>query len=193
MIVEEITWGNERLFVGLAEIKNSKHMSREQLVAFASEHSRGLMALQFVDAASVAGVIHLLSAAQNAVNAWKGGYPIARGLDVEVLVYASAQRQIGKAFERMGVRDGLDHVAVVVISDKAESAQQSIGKIVKRMGPERDPPFPLDQERTERVMSLFDIDKAELGAISDGERPEDVQNALSRCVAGRVSLVAVDS
>ncbi len=193
MIIEEISWGNERLFVGLAEIKNSKHMSREQLVSFAAEQSRGLMALQFMDAASIAGVIHLLSAAQNALNAWKGGYSVARGLDVEVLVYASAQRQIGKAFERMGVRDGLDHVAVVVINDTADSARQSIGKIVKRIGPERDPPFPLDQARTERVMVLFDIDKDELSAIADTEKPEDIQSALSRCVAGRVSIVAVDN
>ena len=72
------------------------------------------LTVQFMNGLLIADDIHLLSAAQNAVNALSGKYMLSRSLDVELLVYASAQRQIGKAIDELGVYDGRDHIAAVL-------------------------------------------------------------------------------
>jgi tRNA threonylcarbamoyladenosine modification (KEOPS) complex Cgi121 subunit len=191
MLIEELTQGKERLFVGIAEFENARNSTRDELVRNAAERPRGVLALQMMDASCVSGPLHLLAAVQNAVSAWKGGYSIARDLDVEIVVYASAQRQIAKAFERMGLRDGLEYVAFIVIARTRNSARNCVKRVSTLVGPERIPPFPPYAERLEKVKAMFSVSDAEIETIKVSDELDDLQSALSRCVVGRISLVAV--
>ncbi|MHA1924807.1 MAG: hypothetical protein ACW974_02730, partial [Candidatus Thorarchaeota archaeon] len=81
--VETLTYENEVFHVGIGELTNSKALSKDKMVSLASEKNEGIIAVQLLDSALVAGELHLLSATQNALNAWKGTYAISRSLDVE--------------------------------------------------------------------------------------------------------------
>ena len=193
MILETVEYENEIYWTGIAEIFNSSHMGKDALVKLASEREEGIYAIQFLDSSLVVSVGHLLSAVQNAVNAWKGDYMLTRGLDVEVLVYASAQRQIGRAIENLGIRDGLQSIALVVVGSDKKSVRNVITKMVNKAGEEVKTAFVPDRERLERIMHHYGVNEKEINALTDSDEIEIRIEALSRCVVSRVSIVALDT
>ena len=193
MILETVEYEDEIYWTGIAELFNSSHMGADALVKLASERDEGIYAIQFLDSSLIVSIGHLLSAAQNAVNAWKGDYMLARGLDAEILVYASAQRQISRAIENLGIRDGLHSMALVVVGGSKKDVRNMISKIVANVGEEAKTAFVPDRERLERIMHHYGVYEKEIKALTDSGEIEIWAEALSRCVVSRVSIVALDT
>lgn len=66
----------------------------------------------------VFGEDHLLSAWEKAERAFRRGTNVARDRMVEVLLYASGERQISTALEKMGLRAGSSRL-VLLVTEKA--------------------------------------------------------------------------
>ncbi|RDE11826.1 MAG: hypothetical protein C4K49_11095 [Candidatus Thorarchaeota archaeon] len=193
MLLEKLMRGDSFLDVGIAHLKNSKRLGKTALVSLASQTRPHTLAVQFLSPTLIACGLHVLSAAQNAVNAWFGGYAVSRGLDIEIAIYASGQRQIGPALDAMGVRDGMSSLALVVIGEGPEIVQEVVTSIIRETGIEVDPPFVLDEARFRRIMEHFNIGEVELRSVSESDDPEAMFIALCRCIASRVSMVAIDT
>jgi len=193
VILETVEYEDEIFWVGIAELFNSSHTGKDVLIKVASEGEKDIYAIQFLDSSLIVSVGHLLSAAQNAVNAWKGDYMLTRGLDAEVLVYASAQRQIGRAIENLGIHDGLQSIALTVVGGDKKAVRDVITKMVDKVGEEVKPAFVPDRERLERIMHHYSIDEKEIKALTDSDEVEIWAEALSKCVVSRVSIVALDT
>jgi tRNA threonylcarbamoyladenosine modification (KEOPS) complex Cgi121 subunit len=191
VILETVEYEDEIFWAGIAEIGNTSNMGKDALVNLASEREDDIHAIQFLDSSLIVSIGHLLSAAQNAVNAWKGGYMLTRGLDAEVLVYASAQRQIGRAIENLGIHAGLQSIALVVIGGEKKAVRDVITKMVNKVGKEIKPAFVPDRERLERIMHHFGVNEKEIKALTDSDEVEIWAKALSKCVVSRVSIVAL--
>jgi KEOPS complex subunit Cgi121 len=69
-----------------------------------------------LDADKVCGVDHLLSAVLHARRAFQRGENASNTLSMEVILYASGERQISKAKKKMGLHQGTERVAVVLLS-----------------------------------------------------------------------------
>ena len=193
MILETVEYENKIFWAGIAELFSSSHMGTDALVKLASEKDEGIYAIQFLDSSLIVSIGHLLSAAQNAVNAWKGDYMLTRGLDAEILVYASAQRQISRAIENLGIRDGLQSIALVVVGGSKKDVRNVITKMITKVGEEAKTAFVPDRERLERIMHHYGVNEKEVKALTDSDEVEIWAEALSRCVVSRVSLVALDT
>jgi tRNA threonylcarbamoyladenosine modification (KEOPS) complex Cgi121 subunit len=141
VLFEKISRGEIDVFVGVAEVANSKELSKDQLVTLTGDSSSGIMAIQFFRAEVISGVGHILSAAQNAVNAWEGKYGKTRTLSMELLVYSSAQRQIGHALDKMGVHDNMESVAIAIIGEDQSTVKKRLQKLVTTVGDEIIPMF----------------------------------------------------
>lgn len=179
--------------VGVSEIQNSNKLTQDELLALATSMSNEFLNIQLMNGLLVIDEIHLLSAAQNALNAQNGGYMLSRSLEVEIIVYASAQRQIGRALEEMGIYNNLEHIAVVMIGADKESVEQSMEELVRKVGTEFTDPFEVSKERFDRISEHFKIDEKEIATLTDSVDILERTTALSRCVVSRVSLVAFDS
>jgi tRNA threonylcarbamoyladenosine modification (KEOPS) complex Cgi121 subunit len=193
VILETVEYEDEVFWTGIAELLNSSHMGADALVKMASKRDEGIYAIQYLDSSLIVSVGHLLSAAQNAVNAWKGDYMLTRGLDAEVLVYASAQRQISRAIENLGVHDGLQSIALVVVGSDKRAVRDVITKMVNKVGEEIKTAFLPDRGRLERIMHHYDVNAKEIKVFTDSDDVEIWAEALSRCVVSRVSMVALDT
>ncbi len=193
MILETVEYEDKIFWAGIAELFSSSHMGTDALVKLASEKDEGIYAIQFLDSSLIVSIGHLLSAAQNAVNAWKGDYMLTRGLDAEILVYASAQRQISRAIENLGIRDGLQSIALVVVGGSKKDVRNVITKMITKVGEEAKTAFVPDRERLERIMHHYGVNEKEVKALTDSDEIEIWAEALSRCVVSRVSLVALDT
>ena len=71
--------------------------------------------IQLMNADAIAGKEHLKQGVIHAINAFKRGENLAKDLGIEILIRTSAQRQISKAFDILGLEEGKMNIAVVLI------------------------------------------------------------------------------
>ena len=191
--IEMLDSNETTIAVGLSEIHNSNKLDQDELLDLAKSLSRPGLTVQLMNAFLITDEAHLLSAAQNAFHAQEGDYMLSRSLDVEVIVYASTQRQIGRALEDLGVFDGIERVAAVVIEKDKGTVERTLKELVQRIGAEATQPFTATEDRFDRILEYFQIDMTEVRTFTDSEDIVELQKALSRCVVSRVSLVAIDN
>ena len=193
MRLETLTYDDEVFHVAVGEITNVNLLKKEEIISLASEQIEGIIAVQLLDSTLVAGEVHLLSAAQNALNAWKGDYAISRNLAVEILLYASGQHQIGVALEKLGVNDETTSVAAVVLGTDESNLKSHVDYIVDKIGSIVQQSFAPTEERIQLIMMHFGINDTELTTLSSSDSIEARYRALSGCVISRVSMVALEA
>ncbi len=193
MILESLVSSKDSMYVGISELRNSRALGKDNLIDIASAVGEFLSAVQLFNPALIVDYHHLLSAAQNAVNAWNGNYAHARSLEVEIAVFASGQHQIGHALDVFGVKDDMANVAAVIVGTDVDRIEACHRTLIKQIGEDIEPPFTLDSSKTRAIMDHFGISEEELNAVSISDNPEILQRTLSRCVVSRVSDVALES
>lgn len=132
--------------------------------------------VQLLNADGIAGKEHVLHAARQATLAFKRGDNVAKDLGLEVCVRASAQRQISKALELLGLKEGLNNICAVVIG----CDEQVDKKLEELLGKRND--------------TLLDADATYLKGvyqISD----EEIENSggITRVMIERTSLLVLET
>jgi tRNA threonylcarbamoyladenosine modification (KEOPS) complex Cgi121 subunit len=119
--------------------------------------------VQLLDASLVAGYEHLQFAVLNALNAFAGHVGISSNLAIEVILYASAQRQIKEAFRLIGLQLSTRKVAVVVLARTEEQASRTLRAVLRLIGGQRDDRvIDLTEDKLEGIKKLFGISSVEL-------------------------------
>jgi KEOPS complex subunit Cgi121 len=145
--------------------------------------------VQFFDARLIAGWKHLYFAALNALNAFKNKTNISNSVAVETLLYASAQRQINKAVELLGIKPESSQVAVLVIAETKQKTATILETVSELISSERDDSvIELTSEKVNGVKRLFGISKLELEAKLEKKGFE--KKALLNLVIEHVALLA---
>lgn len=124
------------------------------------------------DADKIAGFAHIESAVAHAKRSFAEGKQIARSLSMEILVYASGQRQCSLA-SKFGLHDGENKVYVLILDGDEEKAAALVREIVTECEP-----FAPNEEKL----------KAEFG-ITDAEMEAAGENRIEELVIERVALV----
>jgi len=145
--------------------------------------------IQFFDATLIAGWEHLYFAALNALNAFKSKQNISNSLAMEALLFASAQRQISRAVEMLGIRPESSQVAVLILAETRKRATAALGIIFETMSGERDDNIlELTDEKIGGLKRLFEISDLEIKAKLRKEALE--QEALIDLVIEHMALLA---
>lgn len=193
LLIEKLVTKDGDLWIGISENKNSRGLDTDKLLELAKSLSKSVLAFQFLNSNMIVDEMHLLSGAQNAVNALKGDYMISRTLDVELVVYVSAQRQIGRALEIMGVNDELSSVGVVCIDEDEKKVRERFMGIAEKVGEETSPMFSPSSEKISALMQNFGITELEMKQFYDSDELVLRNQALSKCIVSRVSQVCLGS
>ncbi len=121
--------------------------------------------VQLLDASLVAGYEHLQFAVLNALNAFAGHVSVSSNLAIEIILYASAQRQIKEAFRLVGLRPSTTKVAVVVLARTEEQVSRRLEAVSRLIGGQRDDQvIDLTEDKLEGIKRLFGISSVELEA-----------------------------
>jgi len=146
---------------------------------------------QFFDAKSIATWQHLYFALLNALTAFRNGMNVSKSLAMESMIYASAQRQIRKAVELVGIAVGTSEIALVIIGNDSEIAKSALSKISENTkGISDDTVLELSEEKQRIVREKFEISDLELKAIiKDG----NLKEALTNLVIERMALLATEN
>ena len=120
---------------------------------------------QVFDADRVAGWEHLYFAAVNAVKAFEAGSAVSKSLAIEVLLYASCQDQIKRAFKILGLSPSTEQVALLVMADGAEEAERAFERASGLIGTEDDTVLLVDDEKFEKQRRVYSVSDLELEAV----------------------------
>ena len=82
-----------------------------------------------IDPRMVCGRDHLVSAAEHALRAFERGTNSSSSLGLETVLYASGERQISRALEKMGLKPGREEVALVLFDLVADQVIETLGMV----------------------------------------------------------------
>jgi KEOPS complex subunit Cgi121 len=165
------------------EVKNAKDLLR----AVRTEKRENIQ-VQFFNAGLVATWEHLYFALLNALTAFRTKRNVSKSLAVEIMLYASAQRQIKKAIELIGVKAGCSDVAVVVVGKKlrdVEAAVSAISRLFAKKPDER--VLELSTLKSQEIYKAFTVSENELAVVTKGG---DAERALVDVIIERVALLS---
>jgi len=118
-----------------------------------------------MDADKVCGKGHLESAVFHARRAFERGMNASNTLGMEVILYASGERQISKAKKKMGLHHDTERVALIVLGPE----EAEVETVLKTLDLRRDDSL-LDCS-VEKGLS-FGIDRAEMEAVGSALLPD---------------------
>jgi len=146
--------------------------------------------IQFFDAQLVATWQHLYFAVVNAITAFKNMENISKNLEMETMLYASAQRQIQKAIETMGIKHNSSNIAVVIVSKKPENSRKALLKISKHLRAQPDESvLELSKRKMKTVQKAFGISDRELQTV---KKKDNFERALTDLVIERAALLSTN-
>jgi tRNA threonylcarbamoyladenosine modification (KEOPS) complex Cgi121 subunit len=145
-------------------------------------------AVQFFNAELVATRQHLYFAVLNALTAFRNKSNISKNVAVEVMLYASAQRQIRKAIALVGIKRDSANVAVVIIGENADAVKTVRAAVSKRVGAEPDETvLALSNDKVQSIRKAFEISEREVETVV---KAGDAEQALVNLVIERVALLS---
>ena len=144
--------------------------------------------VQFFNAGLVASWQHLYFAVLNALMAFNNKRNISKSVAIEVMLYASAQRQIRKAIDLIGVKRDSAQVAVVIVGESPSSVKAVLSAVSKRVGKEPDETvLELSKEKMLSVRRAFGISEKELETVME---KNNIEQALVDLVIERMALLS---
>jgi KEOPS complex subunit Cgi121 len=139
----------------------------------------GQTSIQFFNADLIATSVHLKFAIINALEAFKGKTNISKNLAVEIMLYASVQRQIQRAIEKIGASRDSQNVAVVVLDESQEKTAEALKEIVDCFGLQPDESvLELTSKKEKQITQAFQITDKEIQATSQNNHTETIVNLI---------------
>jgi tRNA threonylcarbamoyladenosine modification (KEOPS) complex Cgi121 subunit len=175
-------------YIEITGYKNIESAKAVESLKNNRKHPQGA-SVQFFDADLIATKDHLYFACINALYAFRGKVNIARTVAVEIMLYASAQRQIQKAIERIGVKTKTKNLAVVIIGDSKEQTQTQLQGLNAHLGMEPDEiGLEMTSEKIIKIMRTFRITTQEIKTVIKNSNEEV---ALVNLVIEHGALLAI--
>jgi tRNA threonylcarbamoyladenosine modification (KEOPS) complex Cgi121 subunit len=149
--------------------------------------------VQLFDADTVATHLHLLASAVHALQAFKTSRNVSKSIGTESLLYASTQRQIDEAINRVGLRPTSQNVATNVIGSQSNSVIRSIEKVRQEVGGQVDDSVLniRDHSKIEAILRTFEISDTELEATETGTDIVQLERAIVKKLLSRMSIMAL--
>ncbi len=118
---------------------------------------------QIFDASLVAGVEHLVHAARSALIAHATKNNFASSLGVELVCWVAAERQIARAFEKVGVHQGDGELALLTVGTSRAQVKTARTEIFRELAIRRDDRvLELKHEKFSSLQKAFSISQKEL-------------------------------
>jgi tRNA threonylcarbamoyladenosine modification (KEOPS) complex Cgi121 subunit len=185
MLVRIEEFGKYAIITGF---KSIRIRNKEEFLREIRKEKQSNVEIQFFDAKSVATWQHLYFALLNALTAFKNSENISKSLAMETMIYASAQRQIRKATELIGIGNGTSEIALLVVGDDSETLKSALTMISQNINMKNDDAvLGLSKEKKMIIKEKFGISDLELKTIT---KKDDLKEALTNLVIERMAILA---
>lgn len=176
-------------YIAITGFRNTKIKDTERFLKTIREEKGLDLEIQFFDAKFVATWQHLYFAALNALTAFKNMENISKSLAMETMLYASAQRQIRRAMELLGIKSETSDIALLIIGENLETVKSALSAIsLSAEAQHDDTVLELSEEKKEIIQKAFGISELELKTVM---KKDDLEKALTNLVIERMALLAI--
>ncbi len=118
---------------------------------------------QVFDASKIGGVGHLVHAAHLALVASSTGHNFADHLGIELVCWVAAERQIARAFQKVGIHEGKMNLAFVVVGNTARQVRSAFDRIFRGLNVRPDDTvLELTRDKVSVLKEVFSISREEL-------------------------------
>jgi KEOPS complex subunit Cgi121 len=177
----------EGQYVEITGFKSVKVEKPDQLLKAIRSSETPDVAVQFFNANLIATWEHLHFAVLDALMTFKTKRNISKNLAVEVMLYASAQRQIKKAIELIGVKSSCSDVAAVVVGESREAVESAASSISKHFRKKPDEHvLDVSSAKEQAIRRAFGITENELAVVT---KNSNTKSALVDLVVERMALL----
>jgi tRNA threonylcarbamoyladenosine modification (KEOPS) complex Cgi121 subunit len=145
--------------------------------------------IQFFDAELIATPEHLYFAVLNALQAFLQKTNISKSVAMETMLYASAQSQIQKSIDILGIKKTTKNMAVTIIGSdpkQIEDARQELTSCIGRNSDET--VLQMSKHKQENIKQAFSITNEELHSLTK----DDIETAIVDLVIERIALLATE-
>jgi KEOPS complex subunit Cgi121 len=153
----------------------------QHIGSLARKHS---VVIQVFYADMIFGVDHIVSAVNHAVRAFKQRTNVTNSLEMEILLYASGERQIKQAIPKMGVKEGEGNIALLLFHEGKNIEHKVVDSLLEEIIDS------MSLARDDRVLEA-DENMLEKFGIMDVERGTVAKNKYRDLVLERVAMVDV--
>jgi tRNA threonylcarbamoyladenosine modification (KEOPS) complex Cgi121 subunit len=176
-----------RKYAIITGFRNIKVRNKDDFLKRMHKEKRSGIETQFFDAKSVATWQHLYFALLNALRAFKNGDNISKSLAMETMIYASAQRQIRKAMEFIGISIDTSEIALLAVGDNSENLKSVLSMISRNINAKNsDAVLELSEEKKKIIREKFGISDLELKTTM---KKDNLKEALTNLVIERMALL----
>ena len=174
-------------FVGIAGFREAQVTDVPAFIEAVREKI-GEYIFQLLNADHVGCWEHLYFATLNALKAFQDERNLAGRLDVEMLLYASGQDQISKAFTLLGLTPQASRIALVTLTESEGEAVAAIKRATPLLGVPDDDVLEVNGQKFKRLREVFSISDEELEAVAE---PGGERSALKSLLIERCALLAI--
>ncbi len=176
--------------VGITGFRNVKIREIDSFLRKINKEKPSYLEVQIFNADLIATWQHLYFAAVNALTTFSNRDNMSKTLAMETMLYASAQRQIRKATEKLGIKQDTPNVAILVIGEKPASVKSFLARIPELIEAKEDEmALELTNEKIKKIQEAFAISNMEIETVmKKGNRRE----ALTNLIIEETALLAAD-
>ena len=132
----------------------------EQIQSFSQKNN---VCIQVFNANMIFGKNHLISAVEHAQRSMKNKTNTTNSLGMEILLYASGERQLKLAIPKMGVKTGRAKIVLTLVKEKGEISDKIVNEMLNLFSLARDDSV-IDGDK--ETLKNFGINKTELKTVS---------------------------
>jgi tRNA threonylcarbamoyladenosine modification (KEOPS) complex Cgi121 subunit len=144
--------------------------------------------IQFFDAELIATQEHLYFAALNALQAFQNKTNLSKSTAMEIMLYASAQRQIQKAIQQSGIKPQTTSMAVVIIGENQTQIQTLLESVTACVGTDPDERvLEMTKSKENKIKEAYQITDEEIRTTMENN---EQKKAIVNLVIERLALLS---
>lgn len=147
--------------------------------------------IQFFDASVIATWQHPFFALLNAQLAFRNHKNISKSIEMETLLFASAQHQINKAIKKIGINAHSQDVVVMIVANNVTKLHHILSFFSKIISKEPDETvLEISNQKQKRIQSVFEISNKEIEAVM---KKDNIKNATRDIILEKMALLSTKS
>ncbi len=157
--------------------------------------------IQLFNSNLIATKQHLYISAYHALKAFKEKRNIADKINMEIMLYASGQRQIGKAISLLGVKPENKQIAAIIITKEKKENNNNNSKdhknVIKKLlqllkAKESQKVLEITEKKRNIILKKFNITEKMLEATAKEKTEKALNKAITELILEKIALLALE-
>jgi tRNA threonylcarbamoyladenosine modification (KEOPS) complex Cgi121 subunit len=174
-------------YVEIAGYRNISFSEAEAFLKTNRKKAQQHVEIQFFDAELIATPEHLYFAVLNALQAFRQKTNISKSVAVETMLYASAQSQIQKSIDLLGIKQNTKNMAITIMSADPTKIETMLQEFTSCIGRKADDTvLQMSKHKQESIKKSFSITNEEVISVAK----DSVEVAIVNLVIERLALLS---